>query len=150
MVQNVFMGLGEEGAFWCEKRQSFCAKSHGDPLITNLAAYAAVPEELLAPQMDNDGLIPTRENYAAILDCLDRHLICLRAYFEAELLAFLHRLSVHDGKARCFIHGDGANQECAFGNFASGVFSGRAAGDALSRFPANRPKRISVISLHLE
>src|SRR5260370_3103320 len=94
---------------------------------------------LFAPQRHHDLLVVARQNYLAILDSLDHDLVNLSADLEAELLTFLHRFAIDDGKMRAAIDRDSANDECAGLNFAL-IGSPTATGNFSSRLPPARPK----------
>src|SRR3977135_1998293 len=51
---------------------------------------------LLAAKRNDDFFIAAPEDYATILDCLDRNLIGLGADLQSKLLACLHCFSIND------------------------------------------------------
>jgi len=91
----------------------------------------------------------TGQNYLAVLDSLDHDLVNLSADLEAELLTFLHRFAINDGKMRAAIDRDSANDECAGRNFAL-IGSATATGNFSSRLPADWPKWITGSGVEIE
>src|SRR5260370_15362589 len=73
---------------------------------------------LSTPQRHHDLFVVARQNYLAVLDSLDHDLVNLCTDLEAELLTFLHRFAIDDGKMRAAIDRDRANDECSAPNFA--------------------------------
>src|SRR5438067_2487867 len=104
---------------------------------------------LFPPQRHHDLFVVARQNYLAILDSLDHDLVNLSADLEAELLTFLHRFAIDDGKMRAAIDRDSANDECAGRNFAL-IGSATATGNFSSRLPADWPKWITGSGVEIE
>lgn len=104
---------------------------------------------LFPPQRHHNLLVVARQNYLAVLDSLDHDLVNLSADLEAELLTFLHRFAINDGKMRAAIDRDSANDECAGRNFAL-IGSATATGNFSSRLPADWPKWITGSGVEIE
>ena len=104
---------------------------------------------LSTPQRHHDLFVVARQNYLAVLDSLDHDLVNLSADLEAELLTFLHRFAIDDGKMRAAIDRDRANDECAGRNFAL-IGSATAAGNFSSRPPVDGPKWITGSGVEVE
>src|SRR5256885_13386097 len=101
---------------------------------------------LLPAERNDDFLVATGENDAAVFDRLDRELVSLVAQLQTKHLTFLHRFAVDDREARALIQGDGANHESRRQNVGTAVFGrGLRASD---RLPADGPKWIATAPVH--
>ena len=87
------------------------------------------------------------EDYAAILDCLDRNLIGLGADLQSKLLACLHCFPINDRETPAIIERDRTDEKGRGLDFGTGVLSRIY---LCSGLPADRPKGVATARVHGE
>src|ERR1700694_6006535 len=103
--------------------------------------------ELLAAEQNDDFLIAAPEDYATVLDRLDRNLIGLGAVLQSKLLACLHRFSIDNGETPAFIIERDRTDDKG-GGLDFGAVPGRVC--LCNWCKADRPKWVATARFHGE